>query len=162
LQINPPAISGRGDVQLRATREATAIALDANGLHISEITSTAGPLRFQHTGDRLCAPPRPPPKESELQKRGVTYSGGALVLHELRGELGDPIFWDGIRRYVKDRAGKGARSEDLRVALEAASGRDLRPFFAAWVYASAPDLYALPARNWLTGRSSQPRHRSNP
>jgi aminopeptidase N len=86
------------------------------------------------------APPRPPPKESELQPRGVTYSRGALVLHKLRGELGDTVFWDGIRRYVKDRAGKSARSEDLRVALEAASGRDLRPFFATWVYASAPDL----------------------
>jgi aminopeptidase N len=83
---------------------------------------------------------RRPPKESELQKRGVTYSRGALVLHKLRGELGDQVFWDGIRRYVKDRGGKGARSEDLRVALEAASGRDLRPFFATWVYAAAPDL----------------------
>ncbi len=59
---------------------------------------------------------------------------------KLRGERGDAVFWDGIRGYVKDRAGKGARSEDLRVALEAASGRDLRPFFATWVYASAPDL----------------------
>ena len=86
------------------------------------------------------APPRPPPKESELQPRGVTYSRGALVLHKLRGELGDAAFWDGIRRYVKDRAGKGARSEDLRAALETASGRDLRAFFATWVYAAAPDL----------------------
>ena len=59
---------------------------------------------------------------------------------KLRGERGDAVFWDGIRSYVKDRAGKGARSEDLRVALEAASGRELHPFFATWVYASAPDL----------------------
>ncbi len=86
------------------------------------------------------APPSGPPKESELQPRGVTYSRGALVLHKLRANLGDAVFWEGIRRYVKDRAGKGARSEDLRVALEAASGRDLGPFFATWVYASAPDL----------------------
>ena len=86
------------------------------------------------------APPRPSPRESELQPRGVTYARGALVLHKLREELGDERFWSGIRRYVKDRAGKGARSEDLRAALEAASGRDLRAFFATWVYASAPDL----------------------
>jgi len=33
-----------------------------------------------------------------------------------------------------------ARSEDLRAALEAASGRDLKAFFATWVYAAAPDL----------------------
>lgn len=86
------------------------------------------------------APPRSPRSDSELQPRGVTYARGALLLHRLRGELGDSVFWDGVRRYVKDRAGKGARSEDLRVALEAVSGRDLEDFFARWVYAPAPDL----------------------
>jgi aminopeptidase N len=86
------------------------------------------------------AAPHPPPPDSELPPRGVTYSRGALVLHRLRGELGEDAFWAGIRRYVKDRSDKGARSEDLRAALEGASGRDLRSFFDRWVYASAPDL----------------------
>jgi len=81
-----------------------------------------------------------PPSESELQPRGVTYFRGALVLDRLRRELGEAVFWQGIRRYVGDRAGKGARTEDLRAALEAASGRDLRDFFNRWIYASAPDL----------------------
>lgn len=85
------------------------------------------------------APPRRPPRDSELQPRGVTYFRGALVLHRLRAELGEVAFWDGVRRYVRDRAGKGARSEDLRVAMEGASGRDLVAFFARWVYATAPD-----------------------
>jgi aminopeptidase N len=70
----------------------------------------------------------------------VTYSRGALVLHKLRGELGDAVFWDAIRRYVSARAGRGATSDDFRAALEAASGHDLGPFFARWVYATAPDL----------------------
>jgi aminopeptidase N len=83
---------------------------------------------------------RAPPRDSELQARGVTYCRGALLLHKLRGELGEAAFWDGIRRYVRDRAGKGARTEDLRVSLEAASGRDLRGFFTRWVYTPAPDL----------------------
>jgi len=86
------------------------------------------------------APPRPPVKEADLQPRGVTYSRGALVLHKLREELGDTLFWRGVQRYVKDRAGRGARSEDLRASLEAASGRDLRAFFERWVYTAAPDL----------------------
>jgi aminopeptidase N len=85
-------------------------------------------------------PQRESPQESELQARGITYSRGALVLHELRTELGEKVFWSGIQRYVKDREGKGARTEDLRASLEAASGRDLRPFFDRWVYSSAPDL----------------------
>jgi aminopeptidase N len=83
---------------------------------------------------------RKPPRESELQPRGVTYSRGALVLHKLRAELGDAVFWNAVREYVRRSAGRGARSEELRAALEASSGRDLRTFFARWVYAAAPDL----------------------
>ncbi len=90
----------------------------------------------------LSAPgaPHRAPRESELQPRGVTYARGALVLHKLRGELGDDLFWAAIRRYVAERAGRGAASDDLRAAFERASGRDLGPFFATWVYAAAPDL----------------------
>ncbi|NUO48741.1 MAG: hypothetical protein HOV80_07785 [Polyangiaceae bacterium] len=84
--------------------------------------------------------PRKPPKESELQARAITYSRGALVLHKLRTELGDQVFWDGVRRYVQSRADKEATTEDLRAAFEAASKKDLAPFFARWVYAAAPDL----------------------
>lgn len=85
-------------------------------------------------------PRRPPPRESELQARGVTYARGALVLDELRRDLGDAAFWDGLRRYVKTTAGRGARTEDLRTALEASSGKDLRAYFARRVYAIAFDL----------------------
>jgi aminopeptidase N len=85
-------------------------------------------------------PPHAPPADSELQPRGVTYARGALVLDRLRKELGEDAFWAGIRRYVTDRTGKGARSEDLRTSLEAASGRDLKSFFDRWVYSPAPDL----------------------
>lgn len=83
---------------------------------------------------------RAPPTESQLQPRGVTYARGALALHRLRGELGEAAFWGGLRLYIRERAGQGARSEDLRRAMEAASRRDLRPFFARWVYAAAPDI----------------------
>ncbi len=86
------------------------------------------------------APPHRAPRESELQPRGITYARGALVLDKLRGELGDAAFWDGVRRYVRDRREKGARSEDLRRAFEAATGRDLRAFFDRWVYSAASDL----------------------
>lgn len=84
--------------------------------------------------------PHKAPSDAELPPRGVTYSRGALVLHKLRGQLGEAVFWAAIRGYVAARAGRGATSDDLRVAFEAASGRDLTPFFARWVYAPAPDL----------------------
>lgn len=78
--------------------------------------------------------------DAKLQPRGVTYSRGALVLAKLRAELGDEAFWSGIQTYAHDRRLKGARTSDVRVALEAASGRDLAPFFAKWVYAAAYEL----------------------
>ena len=81
-----------------------------------------------------------PPTESQLPSRGVTYARGALALHRLRRELGDGPFWNGVRLYVKDYAGRSVRSEDLRRAMEAGSGVDLRAFFARWVYQAAPDL----------------------
>jgi aminopeptidase N len=78
--------------------------------------------------------------ESELRERGIVYFRGALVLDKLRNELGDQTFWEGIRRYVAVQAHKPTRSEDLRSAMAAASGRDLRAFFERWVYEVAPDL----------------------
>lgn len=72
----------------------------------------------------------------------VAYSKGALVLHRLRVELGERAFWEGLRQYTRAGAGGGVDSEDLRAALEKAGGRDLKPFFAQWVYGVAPDLVA--------------------
>jgi len=94
------------------------------------------PLSHSRPGGSL----RPPLQEAELQPRGVTYSRGALVLHRLRAELGEAAFWAGVRRYVAGPHRHAARTEDLRNALEAASGRDLNPFFMRWVYSAAPDL----------------------
>lgn len=95
---------------------------------------------------RTSRTPRTPPRESDLPPRGVTYSRGALVLHKLRAELGDATFWKGLRYYVshaKESAfpiGPGARTEDLRAAMEYVSVKNLWPFFKRWVYTSAPDL----------------------
>jgi aminopeptidase N len=75
--------------------------------------------------------------EADLQARGVTYSRGALVLHKLRSELGEGVFWRGAAAYL--RSGSGT-SEGLRQALERESGRSLQAFFERWVYASAHDL----------------------
>jgi aminopeptidase N len=78
--------------------------------------------------------------EEELRARGVVYYRGALVLDKLRRELSEQVFWDGIRRYVNEQAGKPTRTEDLQRIMAATSGRDLKGFFDRWVYAAAPDL----------------------
>jgi aminopeptidase N len=69
------------------------------------------------------------------------YQKGAWVLHMLRAELGDAVFFRGIRAYYRAHQHKTATTEDLRRALERASGRSLREFFARWVYASGHPRY---------------------
>jgi hypothetical protein len=71
------------------------------------------------------------------------YQKGAWVLHMLRSELGDEQFFRGIRSYYDVHQNATATSEDLRVALEQASGRDLKDFFTRWIYGSGHPRYAL-------------------
>lgn len=77
--------------------------------------------------------------DDQLQARGVTYFRGALTLERLRSELGEEVFWRGVQQFIRERDGKGATSDDLRRALESASGRELRAFFETRVFAPAWD-----------------------
>lgn len=81
-------------------------------------------------------------KAAEEMSGPVTYSRGALVLHLLRRQLGESAFWNGIRDFTRTHAGGSVDSNDLRVALEKASGQDLRTFFAQWVTGEVPSLFA--------------------
>lgn len=67
-------------------------------------------------------------------RRAVQYSKGALFMDQLRAVVGDEAFWAGLRRYTRSHAGGVATSIDLQRAMEKASGRDLRPLFAEWVF----------------------------
>ena len=55
-----------------------------------------------------------------------SYQKGAWVLHMLRSNLGDDAFFRGIRNYYDAHKNATASTEDLRVALEKASRKDLR------------------------------------
>jgi aminopeptidase N len=69
------------------------------------------------------------------------YQKGAWVLHMLRAELGDAVFFRGVRDYYRAHLHRTATTEDLRAAFERASGKNLRAFFARWVYASGHPRY---------------------
>lgn len=71
---------------------------------------------------------------SLADRRAVQYSKGALFLAELREAIGDEAFWQGVRRYTLDHAGKTVTSRDLQTAMEQASRRDLAVLFSEWVY----------------------------
>jgi aminopeptidase N len=71
------------------------------------------------------------------------YEKGAWVLHMLRRRLGDEAFFKGLRDYYDDHREANATSEDLRRALEKSSGKDLKEFFARWVYGAGHPVYEL-------------------
>ena len=87
--------------------------------------------------------------------RAVVYDKGAWVLHMLRGILGDEAFFAGARAFLEGHRFAKAGTEDLREALEKASGRDLRPYFERWIYDTGLPRAALT-------RHTQPRRRRLP
>lgn len=71
------------------------------------------------------------------------YQKGAWILHMLRSQLGDDNFFKGIRSYYEAHKNGNATSEDLKAALEKASGKDLSKFFRRWIYESGHPVYRL-------------------
>lgn len=71
-------------------------------------------------------------------RRAITYSKGALFLDALRAELGDALFWRGLRLYTRRHAGGVVTSRDFQRAFEEASDRDLSAIFNRWVYGAVP------------------------
>jgi aminopeptidase N len=70
-----------------------------------------------------------------------SYQKGGWVLHMLRRQLGDTIFWKGIQTYYNRFAGKNAVTADLCKVMEEISGKDLKPFFHQWLFtAGHPNL----------------------
>ncbi len=71
------------------------------------------------------------------------YEKAAWVLHMLRRRLGDEAFFKGLRGYYNAHRDGNATAEDLRDALEKASGQKLGDFFARWIYGSGYPRYEL-------------------
>ena len=64
----------------------------------------------------------------------LTYLKGALILHQLRWELGDQAFWLGVRNYQSDVSLSYGFSttQNFIQHLETASGKNLSGFVADW------------------------------
>jgi aminopeptidase N len=67
-------------------------------------------------------------------RRRIAYGKSMIFLDVLRSELGDDLFWRGVRRYTQVNAGRSVTAMDLEKAFEATSGRDLSATFKTWVY----------------------------
>ena len=62
------------------------------------------------------------------------YDKAACVLHHLRLELGDEVFFRALRGYVTAHARGLVETLDFRRACEAECGRNLEPFFEQWIH----------------------------
>jgi aminopeptidase N len=62
-----------------------------------------------------------------------SYQKGGFVLHMLREDLGDSVFFRGVRAYYNAHKHSTAVTSDLQEALERSSGRDLDVFFDQWL-----------------------------
>ncbi len=62
------------------------------------------------------------------------YPRGASVLHMLRFILGDELFWKSVNHYITKNQFRCVETNDLKVALEEATGQNLYWFFDQWVY----------------------------
>ncbi|UOQ54987.1 M1 family metallopeptidase [Hymenobacter cellulosivorans] len=65
---------------------------------------------------------------------GVTYQKGGAIQDMLRTYLGDDVYFAGLNQYLKQNALGNGEAHQLRLAMEAASGRDLNWFFNQWYY----------------------------
>ena len=73
--------------------------------------------------------------------QAIGYGKSLMLFHMLRRDLGDETFVAGLRRFYADNAFRAAGYEQLRLAFEEVSGRDLQGFFAAWTQRTgAPEL----------------------
>lgn len=71
--------------------------------------------------------------------RVIVYHKGAYVLSLLRDQLGDALFWKGLRAYTRAAMGGAVTTRDFQRAMEGATQRNLSAFFARWVYGAHPN-----------------------
>jgi aminopeptidase N len=63
---------------------------------------------------------------------GRAYPKGAWVLHMLRCQLGEEVFWKCIRTYGTEHRHKSVETSDLRRTCERVTGKNLERFFYDW------------------------------
>ncbi len=79
----------------------------------------------QHVTDELQA--------AESFDSDITYSKGEALLRMLESYIGEDVFRQGIRTYMKSRAYSNAAAADLWNALAQASGKNVPAVAAQWI-----------------------------
>lgn len=81
--------------------------------------------------------------ESEIFNSARSYKKGAIVLHMLRGIVGNDKFFQIMHEYANEPglAYNVATTEDFKLIAERVSGLDLKYFFDEWIYGENYPIY---------------------
>lgn len=66
----------------------------------------------------------------------VSYNKGGRILHMLRNYVGDSAFFKALNLYLTTNKFKSAEAQQLRLAFEEVTGRDLNWYWNQWYYGS--------------------------
>ncbi|MEP6713543.1 MAG: M1 family metallopeptidase, partial [Ferruginibacter sp.] len=66
----------------------------------------------------------------------VSYPKGGAILHMLRNYVGDDAFFKSLNLYLTTNKFKAAEAQQLRLAFEEVTGKDLNWFWNQWYYGS--------------------------
>ncbi|MGB3116186.1 MAG: M1 family aminopeptidase, partial [Ferruginibacter sp.] len=66
----------------------------------------------------------------------VSYNKGGRILHMLRNYVGDEAFFKSLNNYLTTNKFKTGEAQQLRLAFEEVTGKDLNWFFNQWYYGS--------------------------
>ncbi|HEX7574019.1 MAG TPA: M1 family metallopeptidase [Bacteroidota bacterium] len=85
------------------------------------------------------------------------YPRGASVLHMLRFVLGDRLFWRALHHYIVKYQHTPVETNDLKVAIEEATGQNLFWFFDEWLYKAGYPVFDL-SYDWSDSAKSLSLH----
>ena len=74
---------------------------------------------------------------------GISYAKGASVLRQLALHLGDEMFFDGLRRYIRAHADGNAEFADLMAAWTEAGAVELDSWAAEWLCTTGLDQLSI-------------------
>ena len=73
-------------------------------------------------------------KDREEMFDAVSYQKGGRILHMLRNLVGDSAFFKSLNNYLTTNKFKSTEAQQLRLAFEEVTGRDLNWYFNQWYY----------------------------
>jgi len=88
------------------------------------------------TGQSVYVPAQDTLSVSRVFSSRMSYNKGAMVLHQLRREIGDADFTASLNNYLNDPslAFNYAKTTDLKLILEQQTATNLDEFFNDWIY----------------------------